>query len=136
MFRRSMTRSDFLRLSVAASGTALSGGALAACGGGGQLASGKPSSLNMLYATAEANSEALELVLPDFESDFGVSINMETNPYDILIVDPPWMPALTTKSDRPPGLRVHKAASERVVRRPGRPEAPSTPKNTREERGS
>jgi len=69
----------------------------------------------MLYATAEANSEAVETVLPDFKSEVGIDINMETNPYDalqqkvfaelassssfydILIVDTPWMPALTTK---------------------------------------
>lgn len=116
MIRRSITRRDFLKLSAAASGTMLAGGTLSACGaGGGQSSSGKPKSLNMLYATAEANSEAVELVLPGFEKEFGVSINMETNPYDalqqkvfaelassssfydILIVDTPWMPALTTK---------------------------------------
>ncbi|MGH3089282.1 MAG: extracellular solute-binding protein [Rubrobacteraceae bacterium] len=115
MAARRLDRREFLKLSAAASGAVLAGGALSACGGNGQTSSGKPGSLNMLYATAEANSEAVQSVLPDFEKEFGVEINFETNPYDalqqkvfaelassspfydILIVDTPWMPALTTR---------------------------------------
>ncbi len=69
----------------------------------------------MLYATVEANSEAIQLVLPDFKKEFGIDINFETSPYnalqqkvfselassspfyDIIIVDTPWTPALTDK---------------------------------------
>lgn len=114
MAARRIDRKEFLKLS-AASGAMLAGGTLSSCGGSSQPSSGKPRSLNMLYATAEANSEAVELVLPDFEKEFGIEINFETNPYDalqqkvfaelassspfydIIIVDTPWMPALTTR---------------------------------------
>jgi multiple sugar transport system substrate-binding protein len=70
----------------------------------------------LLYATAEADSEAVKLVLPDFASKLGIKLNLETFPYaalqqkvfaelassssffyDIIVVDTPWMPALTNK---------------------------------------
>jgi multiple sugar transport system substrate-binding protein len=113
MFARRIDRKEFLRLTAAASGAVLIGGGLAACGQ--QSSSAKPKSLNMLYATAEANSDAVKLVLPDFKKAFGIDIKLETNPYDalqqkvfaelassspfydIIIVDTPWMPALTNK---------------------------------------
>ena len=114
MFERSITRRDFLKMTAAASGTVFAGGALAACGGQSS-SSAKPKTMNMLYATAEANSKAVQSVLPDFKKKFGVSIKLETNPYnalqqkvfselassspfyDIIIVDTPWTPALTDK---------------------------------------
>ncbi|HEY0790355.1 MAG TPA: extracellular solute-binding protein [Chthoniobacterales bacterium] len=78
-------------------------------------AAAKPQTLNLLYATAEADSEAVKLILPDFAAKFGIKLNLETYPYaalqqkvfaelasssphyDIMIVDTPWMPALTRK---------------------------------------
>jgi multiple sugar transport system substrate-binding protein len=69
----------------------------------------------MLYATVEADSDAIKLVLPHFQSQFGITIKLDTIPYDalqqkvfaelassssyydIMIVDTPWMPALTGK---------------------------------------
>lgn len=113
MFKRGLTRREFLRLTAAASGTVFVGGTLAACGGEESSSSAKPESLNMLYATAEANAEAVQSVLQDFQEEFGINIEMETNPYnalqqkvfaelsssssfyDIIIVDTPWTPALT-----------------------------------------
>ena len=74
-----------------------------------------PTSLNMLYATSEANSDAIKAALPDFKAAMGFDINLDTMPYnalqqkafaelasgssyyDIMIVDTPWMPALTNK---------------------------------------
>jgi multiple sugar transport system substrate-binding protein len=69
----------------------------------------------LLYATAEADSEAIKFILPDFSAKFGIKLSLETYPYaalqqkvfaelasssafyDIMIVDTPWMPALTNK---------------------------------------
>ncbi|MBV9490201.1 MAG: extracellular solute-binding protein, partial [Verrucomicrobia bacterium] len=107
-----MRRRDFLKLVAATSGAAVFGRALAPRTA---RAASKPQTLNLLYATAEADSEAVKLVLPDFASKFGIKINLETYPYaalqqkvfaelaassphyDIMIVDTPWMPALTRK---------------------------------------
>lgn len=115
MSARRIDRKQFLKLSAAASGAALTGGLLTSCGGNQSSSAKKPKSLNMLYATAEADSEAIKLVLPEFKSKFGITINLDTSPYnalqqkvfselasssshyDILIVDTPWMPALTDK---------------------------------------
>lgn len=73
----------------------------------------KPQSLNLLYATVEADVDAIKLVLPDFQNQLGITINLDSQPYnalqqkvfselanqssyyDITIVDTPWMPALT-----------------------------------------
>jgi multiple sugar transport system substrate-binding protein len=75
----------------------------------------KPEQLTMLYATSEADSDAIKAVLPDFKKAFGFDIRLDTMPYsalqqkvfaelasqspyyDIMIVDTPWMPALTHK---------------------------------------
>lgn len=114
MFNREITRKEFLRLTAAASGTVFAGGVLAGCGEQSS-SSVKPKSLNMLYATAEANSKAVTSVLPDFKKEFGINIKLETNPYnalqqkvfselassspfyDIIIIDTPWTPAVTDK---------------------------------------
>jgi multiple sugar transport system substrate-binding protein len=84
-------------------------------GGGGGGDSGTPESLNMLYATVEANFDAVNSVIPLFEEETGISINVDSQPYDalqqrlfaelasesdfydIVIVDTPWMPALTNQ---------------------------------------
>ena len=107
-----MRRRDFLKLAAATSGAAVFGGAFLPRTA---RAASKPQTLNLIYATAEADSEAVKLVLPDFASKFGIKINLETYPYealqqkvfaelaassphyDIMIVDTPWMPALTRK---------------------------------------
>jgi multiple sugar transport system substrate-binding protein len=80
---------------------------------GGSPAAAKPATLNLLYATVEADVDAIKLVLPDFEKQFGIKINLDSQPYnalqqkvfaelaqgssfyDITVVDTPWMPALT-----------------------------------------
>jgi multiple sugar transport system substrate-binding protein len=110
------------RRSVLKSGAALLGGTIAASALAGvarpAFAAGsapKPQSLNMLYATSEADSEAIKAALPDFKAAMGFDINLDTMPYDalqqkvfaelaaesphydIIIVDTPWMPALTHK---------------------------------------
>ncbi len=113
MTDRLMTRRDFLKEMAATSAVLVVGGTLASCGG--SSSSAKPTSLNMLYATVEADSDAIKAVLPGFKSMFGININLDTIPYDalqqkvfaelasssshydIMIVDTPWMPALTGK---------------------------------------
>ena len=73
----------------------------------------KPATLNMLYAAGEANVDAIKLVIPDFEAATGIKINLDSQPYnalqtkvfaelanrssfyDVIVVDTPWMPALT-----------------------------------------
>lgn len=97
--------------------------ALAACtpssqdggSGGADADAAKPESLNMLYATAEANAAAVQALVPAFEEEFGFALNIDTQPYDalqqkvfaefaadssyydIIIVDTPWAPALASK---------------------------------------
>src|SRR2546425_5066431 len=111
---RPMSRRDFLKEMAATSAALVVGGTLSSCGGPSS-SSAKPTSLNMLYATVEADSDAIKLVLPHFQSQFGITIKLDTIPYDalqqkvfaelassspyydIMIVDTPWMPALTGK---------------------------------------
>src|SRR5450631_2608987 len=75
----------------------------------------KPSQLRMLYATVEADAAAIKLVLPDFQKETGIALQVDNMPYnalqqkvfselassssyyDIMIVDTPWMPSLTSK---------------------------------------
>ena len=75
----------------------------------------KPASLNMLYATVEADVEAIKLAIPDFKAETGIDIMLDSQPYDalqqkvfaelavdsphydVIIVDTPWTPALTGK---------------------------------------
>lgn len=105
------------RRAVLKSGVAMVGGSLAISVVGplfgSAMAAEKPASLNMLYATSEADSDAIKMVLPDFKAATGIDINLDTMPYDalqqkvfaelaagsshydIMIVDTPWMPALT-----------------------------------------
>jgi multiple sugar transport system substrate-binding protein len=108
------------RRTMLQSGAALLGGLTAGAAFGGLArpalaAPNKPQSLNMLYATSEADSDAIKAAVPDFKSDMGMDLNLDTMPYDalqqkvfaelasgsphydIIIVDTPWMPALTNK---------------------------------------
>jgi multiple sugar transport system substrate-binding protein len=75
----------------------------------------KPASLNMLYATVEADVDAINLAIPDFKTATGIDIVLDSQPYDalqqkvfaelavdspyydVIIVDTPWTPALTGK---------------------------------------
>ena len=75
----------------------------------------QPSSLNMLYATVEADVEAIKLMIPEWEAATGITINLDSQPYDalqqkafaelasesdfydVMICDTPWTPALTGK---------------------------------------
>jgi multiple sugar transport system substrate-binding protein len=114
----SLSRRDFLKASaVVAGAVAATPGVASAAARAPRAwrAAPKPDSLNMLYATVEADADAIKLVLPGFKSEFGFGINLDTIPYnalqqkvfaelaaksshyDIMIVDTPWMPALTQK---------------------------------------
>lgn len=71
-----------------------------------------PKQIRILYATAEANSAAVQAALPSFKAKTGVELVMDTMPYnalqtkvfaefavkssyyDVVIVDTPWSPAL------------------------------------------
>ncbi len=75
----------------------------------------KPGSLNMLYATVEADVEAIKLMIPDFKAETGIDVKLDSQPYDalqqrvfaelasesdfydVMICDTPWTPALTGK---------------------------------------
>jgi multiple sugar transport system substrate-binding protein len=110
-----MSRRRFLKETVVASSLLVTGGGLLSSCGGSPSSSTKPTSLNMLYATVEADSDAIKAVLPSFKSEVGITLNVDTIPYDalqqkvfaelasssphydIMIVDTPWMPALTGK---------------------------------------
>jgi multiple sugar transport system substrate-binding protein len=105
------------RRSILKSGVAAVGGLLTASTvlGRPYLAraqAAKPSQLTMLYATVEADSDAVKTLLPQFKSLHGIDIAMDTMPYnalqqkvfaelasksayyDIVIVDAPWMSAV------------------------------------------
>lgn len=87
----------------------------AATGGSVNPSASKPQTLHMLYATAEANSAAVQTLLPAFKAKFGFDLVMDTQPYealqqkvfsefasqspyyDIVIVDTPWAPALVAQ---------------------------------------
>ena len=106
------------RRTLLKAGTALAGGAaLPALGRSLAFAADapKPAKLTMLYATSEADSDAIKAALPAFKQATGIDIALDTMPYnalqqkafaelasespyyDIMIVDTPWMPALTNK---------------------------------------
>jgi multiple sugar transport system substrate-binding protein len=91
---------------------------LAACTpstGGSDASGGKPKTLHMLYATAEADAAAVQSLVPAFKQKFGIDLQIDTQPYDalqqkvfsesasgssyydIMIVDTPWAPALIGK---------------------------------------
>ena len=83
----------------------------------------------MLYATAEANSDAIKAAAGDFKAAFGFDIKIDTMPYnalqqktfaelasgssyyDIMIIDTPWMPALTNKIEPITNMVLVSAAS-------------------------
>jgi multiple sugar transport system substrate-binding protein len=91
-----------LALGLLASGTSMNAATAAA----------KPKQIRILYATAEANSAAVQAALPSFKTKTGVQLVMDTMPYgalqtkvfaefaakssyyDVVIVDTPWSPAL------------------------------------------
>ena len=111
---RGPTRRTVLQSSAAGLAGALTGATGRSARAAGS-ATAKPSGLNMLYATVEADSDAIKSVLQDFRGEFGFDIHLDTMPYnslqqkafaelasqssyyDIMIVDTPWMPALTHK---------------------------------------
>ena len=109
-----MKRRDFLKIAAATGATAFTSSVISRSTWAAS-APNTPKVLNLLYATAEADSEAIKLILEDFSSKLGVKLNFETYPYsalqqkvfaelaasssfyDLLVVDTPWMPALTGK---------------------------------------
>ena len=82
---------------------------------GAKADAAKPKELHMLYATAEADSAAVQAMVPEFKNKFGFDLKIDTMPYDalqqkvfsefassspyydIVIVDTPWAPALASK---------------------------------------
>jgi multiple sugar transport system substrate-binding protein len=124
------SRRTVLKTSAGAIGGLLSGAALSPLVRA--YAADKPTSLNMLYATSEANSDAIKAVLPDFKTATGVEMKLDTMPYnalqqkvfaelasgssyyDIMIVDTPWMPALTHKIEPITDMVLDSALSEKL----------------------
>jgi multiple sugar transport system substrate-binding protein len=90
----------------------------------------KPASLNMLYATVEADVEAIKLAIPDFKAETGIDIVLDSQPYDalqqkvfaelavdspyydVIIVDTPWTPALTGKLEPLSGYLTDEALND------------------------
>lgn len=118
------SRRQFLWAGASATAAATLGLSLSACapavgnattGGSVNPTEAKPQALHMLYATAEANSAAVQALLPAFKAKFGFDLVMDTQPYDalqqkvfsefasqsshydIVIVDTPWAPALVAQ---------------------------------------
>jgi multiple sugar transport system substrate-binding protein len=101
--------------SAPSTGPAASSGTSGSTSPGSSAPSGaaKPASLNLLYSAGEADVDAIKLAIPDFEKATGIKVNLDSQPYnalqqkvfaelagkspfyDIIIVDTPWMPALT-----------------------------------------
>lgn len=110
--RRFMQTTGLLAVSVLGPVVACTPGTGDAPSGGAKPGAAKPETLRMLYATAEANAEAVQAMLPEFKAKFGFDLRMDTQPYealqqkvfaevagessfyDIIIVDTPWAPAL------------------------------------------
>src|SRR3954471_11473610 len=85
--------------------------------GGSDASGGKPKTIHMLYATAEADAAAVQSLVPAFKQKFGIDLQIDTQPYDalqqkvfsesasgssyydIMIVDTPWAPALVRKPE-------------------------------------
>jgi multiple sugar transport system substrate-binding protein len=75
----------------------------------------KPKVLSVLYATVEADDAAIKAQIPEYEKATGVKIELTTEPYnnlqqkvfqelstksshyDVMVIDTPWMPALTNE---------------------------------------
>jgi multiple sugar transport system substrate-binding protein len=111
---KAIGRRPAIKAGAAILGGAVAGGALGPFRNA-RAVSAKPNRLTMLYATSEADSDAIKAALPDFKSAFGMDLALDTMPYDalqqkafaelasgssyydIMIVDTPWMPALTDK---------------------------------------
>ena len=90
----------------------------------------KPASLNMLYATVEADVEAIKLAIPDFKAETGIDIVLDSQPYDalqqkvfaelavdspyydVIIVDTPWTPAITNKLEPLSGYLTNEALND------------------------
>ena len=127
-----LSRRTVLKTGVGAVGGLMSGVALSALCETPAGAADKPASLNMLYATSEANSDAIKAALPDYKAAAGVDIKLDTMPYnalqqkvfaelasgspyyDIMIVDTPWMPALTHKIEPITAMILDPALSEKL----------------------
>lgn len=115
--RHRLARGLSARLIATGTISALVGTMLVATGGpvAAQGDAAECDELNMIYATVEANVDAVKLALPLYEEATGVRINLDSQPYnalqqrvfaelgsqspfyDIVIVDTPWMPAITNQ---------------------------------------
>src|SRR5579883_3005277 len=103
-----LSRRTVLKTGAGATAGLLSGVAFSVLREAPARAADKPASLNMLYATSEANSDAVKAALPDYKAAAGIDIKLDTMPYnalqqkvfaelasgspyyDIMIVDTPW----------------------------------------------
>jgi multiple sugar transport system substrate-binding protein len=106
------SRRGVLKSGAAAVGGLLATSAMMARPNPARAQAAKPDKLTMLYATVEADSDAVKTLLPQFKSANGIDIAMDTMPYnalqqkvfaelaskssyyDIVIVDAPWMSAI------------------------------------------
>jgi len=115
--RAVVRRAAALGLSAPVAGALLASHSLrrASAAPAGLQAAAKPKSLHMLYATVEADVDAIKLVIPDFKAATGIDIELDSQPYDalqqrvfaelasqsshydVIICDTPWTPALTQK---------------------------------------
>jgi len=93
-------------------------------------AAAKPKQIRILYATAEANSAAVQAALPGFKKATGVELVMDTMPYgalqtkvfaefavkssyyDVVIVDTPWSPALAQNLEPLSGYMANPALNK------------------------
>tara|TARA_R100000365_G_scaffold2844_1_gene8835 strand:- start:4943 stop:6364 length:1422 start_codon:yes stop_codon:yes gene_type:complete len=109
-----MTKHNGRARSLGVIALATTGVLLAGCsgGGGGGEPGEKPETLRVLYTTAEANATAVQSRVDAFEEEFGIGLEIDTQPYDALqqrvfseiasssdyydiyVVDTPWAPAI------------------------------------------
>jgi len=133
--RRTMSRRDVVKGAAAGLAAPAIGslvGGRSAVGAPARISArqAKPATLNMIYATVEADVDAIKLVLPDFKSETGVAINLDSQPYDalqqkvfaelaansnyydVMIVDTPWTPALAGKLEPLSGYLTNSAVND------------------------
>jgi hypothetical protein len=80
--KMAFSRRGILKSGTSLLGCTLAGSTLGALSRQAFAAAAKPTSLNMLYATSEADSDAIKAALPDFKAAMGFDINLDTMPYN------------------------------------------------------
>ena len=150
MFEGTVSRRGALKTGVGAMAALAVAPAPRALVSSGRQAASKPAQLRLLYATVEADVAAIKLVIPAFQRDMGITLHLDTMPYnalqqkvfaelassspyyDIVIVDTPWMPALTHKIQPLTKYILNKRLRQLNARRPGlhRQGVPTIPRST------